>query len=129
MKDQLDVIEADLKEIQIWALSNNGPVRDFILDKLGSSLLALKELREQTEWQPIETAPKDGTKILAYNPKGEGYNGSSGEAKDCGGVCVARWENTGFNGASWYLPHCCDGVSYVNPTHWRSLPILLIGEE
>lgn len=70
-------------------------------------------------WQPIETAPKDGTEIVVYHPEA--------------GVCAAFCPSAGF---SW---HCMDGAnttigakskvsiptmtSFVRPpTHWMPLP-------
>lgn len=70
------------------------------------------------EWQPIETAPKDGTEIIVFH-------------KD-GGVCAAFCPGDGF---AW---HCMDGNNTVihksgksipaitsfleSPTHWMPLP-------
>jgi hypothetical protein len=53
-------------------------------------------------WQLIETAPRDGTKVLA------GW--------DSGAVYIARWD--GFHGV-WV-----DGRSSFSepPTHWMTLP-------
>lgn len=76
--------------------------------KIRSALAALEMLTPK----PIEDAPKDGTKILAVNGGG-GYNGTCGEAEEKGEVCVCR-----FEGELWDLPHCCDGVSYIEPTHY-----------
>ena len=66
-----------------------------------------------SEWQPIETAPRDGTKILAINNRGNQaviiY-----EAKFCRGwvVCFSKFVAHPFwNGA-------CGSV----PTHWMRLP-------
>ena len=64
------------------------------------------------EWQPIETAPKDGRTILI---------GAAGPR-----VCAAFWMNDWYGDKSlpgWMM----DGMdeeygSYKNPTHWMPLP-------
>ena len=67
------------------------------------------------EWQPIETAPKDGTGVLAFalgNPAGYFYG-------------VAMWVNadpdlnphTPADKLSlWWWPYA------IRPTHWMPLP-------
>lgn len=72
-----------------------------------------------TNWQPIETAPKDGTEIIVLHPEA--------------GVCAAFCPAEGF---AW---HCMDGsnttigsksrasiprmTSFIEaPTHWQPLP-------
>jgi hypothetical protein len=62
-----------------------------------------------TGWQPIETAPKDGTAVLVYNPKI--YRTSQ---------FVARWDD---HDQYWQSVACVDdyyGSSEV--THWMPLP-------
>lgn len=54
-----------------------------------------------SEWQPIETAPKDGTELLCYV-----RNKSHGDIYD-----IAEWWNGG-----WWWDWCDD------PTHWMPLP-------
>ena len=58
------------------------------------------------EWQPIETAPKDGTEIIlgVFKP-----------LKDIG-VCYWRDDNV-MTGWTWGL-----GKAFRNPTHWMPLP-------
>lgn len=80
-------------------------------------ILSLLDNIESEEWKPIETAPKDGTKILTFNGNGGGYNGMSGEGEIKGDIAVSCWDDD-----KWMLPHCCDGVSYNEPTHWKPLP-------
>jgi hypothetical protein len=67
-----------------------------------------------SEWQPIETAPKDGTRILLY-------------AKDCAFTGAWRAGPRYFNhwsakiieaAATWRLD---DGSAYA-ATHWMPLP-------
>lgn len=54
---------------------------------------------EEEKWQPIETAPKDGTQILAWYP---GLRSTP----------VQTWWLPGAN--RWHLTG--------NPTHWQPLP-------
>lgn len=74
-------------------------------------------------WQPIETAPKDGTKILLAVPPNERwdafifktvlYNASVGEG---------LWYNEEWRWANDSC-ECCWGRIYPTPpTHWMPLP-------
>lgn len=54
-----------------------------------------------TRWQPIETAPKDGTSVLLW------WNGS---------MFVGAW-GTGEENKGWY-----SGEDYVPATNWMPLP-------
>ena len=58
-----------------------------------------------SEWQPIETAPKDGRLILAATPR----------ATDFSGFFVVYWsgpdENWLYSVGRW-----------IKPTHWMPLP-------
>lgn len=63
------------------------------------------------EWQPIETAPKDGTSLLLYSP---------------GGICIAPWppaELTAQQNAQLVkdLGECPDHRKWT-VTHWMPLP-------
>ncbi|NYT67931.1 hypothetical protein [Pusillimonas noertemannii] len=88
--------------------------------KEARALLAERDaLRESQQWQPIETAPKDGTEVIVYHPEA--------------GVCAAFCPADGF---AW---HCMDGqntvvgtksgrsiprmTSFISPpTHWMPMP-------
>ena len=63
-----------------------------------------------SEWQPIKTAPKDGSKILVYLPPREKSDGS--------GV----WDAV-YTVSHWYAPgrYWWDH-SMSKPTHWMPLP-------
>ena len=62
---------------------------------------------EQVMWKPIESAPKDGTRVLSYR---EGYAES---------MAVVWWNGTGCGAACW-LP--VNGAVWHSPTHWQPLP-------
>lgn len=59
------------------------------------------------QWMPIESAPKDGTRILAYEKRLDGDHQYSP-------YDVVFWDET-----DWYAP-CHIYTTY--PTHWMPLP-------
>lgn len=60
------------------------------------------------EWQPIETAPKDGTRLLLCEADQPG--------EPCVGWWIAgQWRDMGDIG--------CDGQDDYQPTHWMPLPM------
>ena len=61
---------------------------------------------EAAQWQPIETAPTDGTPILAYEP---------GEVP-----CVVQALR--YQGHLIWQACCYDMAGLNKPTHWRPLP-------
>lgn len=64
------------------------------------------------EWQPIETAPKDGTPALLFSPYDEDMNCKGGLIWVSGG-----WGRAVINPYSWR------GESNKEPpTHWMPLP-------
>ena len=77
-----------------------------------------------SDWQPIETAPKDGTPILCFNPLVGAYNSAY----------TTRWTGTaeeydrrtyeGFPCGFW--PKGLDGFPFgqwdCHPSHWMPLP-------
>jgi hypothetical protein len=64
--------------------------------------------RTRMEWQPIETAPKDGTQIIGFRWPCEDNR------KAWPHMCsIAHWD--GFNWR-WMNGH------YLPPTHWMPLP-------
>ena len=56
-------------------------------------------------WQPIGTAPKDGTVVILMSI----LNGKIVNVRQCT-----------FNGLGWYEPYSGAGFNY--PTHWMPLP-------
>lgn len=76
-------------------------------DKLAALDHALDAL-EAVEWRPIETAPKDGTAILAWN---EDY------------ISIALWNKACKQWADLTDQGIGDECAYTdNPTHWMPLP-------
>lgn len=64
-----------------------------------------------SEWKPIETAPKDGTAVLAYQPVGA-MNWV---------VAPMYWP---AHGQEWLLVayHEMNTEFSMHPTHWMELP-------
>ena len=73
------------------------------------------------EWKTIETAPKDGTRILVVN-RDEGYDKEVGYRTYSSDIGVASWEKGLGLSMGWISTSCCDGVSCFEPTHWMPLP-------
>ncbi len=70
-------------------------------------------------WQPIETAPKDGTNILVYDPPSEYYSG---------GIFIVFWDREYKRSSKTWCVICSeDGetgswATISHPTHWMPLP-------
>jgi hypothetical protein len=69
-----------------------------------ADLDAAADAIEGRGWQPIETAPKDGTRVLVHSPETHTYTGIA--AVWC--IINERWEEWGDH----YPCH---------PTHWKPL--------
>jgi hypothetical protein len=78
-------------------------------DTIASLTADNKRLRAALQWQPIETAPRDGTEVLAWGTLHE-YGEDDGEQPQ---HLVAVWIETG-----WYSPT----LGHWEPTHWMHLP-------
>lgn len=64
-----------------------------------------------SEWQPIETAPRDGTSVLLFCP-----------ADDCWESYIAQgWYESGIFDRRWYAAVDENPLS-PQPTHWMPLP-------
>jgi hypothetical protein len=59
-------------------------------------------------WQPIATAPRDGTPILAVDANGQIA------------VVASKWLKNRQHFTHWYAPIYDEAV--MNPTHWMPLP-------
>lgn len=69
--------------------------------------------RADMEWQRIETAPKDGTWILAYGNHRRG---------GCDQLTI-KWEKwEGFAAPGQWISGDDGYAAYLHPTHWMPLP-------
>jgi hypothetical protein len=59
-----------------------------------------------SEWQPIETAPSDGSRVLAYHPRREGND---------------RIKIRGADG-EWWRRLALESSHHSGPTHWMPIP-------
>lgn len=79
------------------------------------------------DWQPIETAPRDGTCVLLFVPGEQSQGQWDEELYDgCGGepeapILVGFWDKDhGRPGPWWQLAHY--SAYCFKPTHWMPLP-------
>lgn len=87
-------------------------------------------------WQPIETAPKDGTVFIAYCPNGKShYSGGGWSFKPvtAPGIVLCYWDDytdrmqgpsepLGWCRALLVKSHGGEGIHPVHPTIWQPLP-------
>jgi len=73
------------------------------------------------EWQPIDTAPKDGTVVLLYGIwAGEIHGPARSKAFDIGSFQDGRSD---FPGNDWWVLGTGDYYEcWMRPTHWMPLP-------
>jgi len=71
-----------------------------------------------SDWQPIASAPRDGTRILIYQPKGQ-HRAWKGKQRP-EHIDTAYWHQPGNPEKEGFW---CASVMYVfRPTHWQPLP-------
>jgi hypothetical protein len=75
------------------------------------------------DWQPIETAPKDGTRVLVWASKWAGE--IAGVINEAQGSCRIAYYTNGQSDYSgdWWNDDVGDAYStWCQPTHWMPLP-------
>ena len=63
----------------------------------------------EQKWLPIETAPKDGTRVLLHHPHATDET-----------VTAGAWGNWDRDTVCWITDF---GEGWLNPTHWMPLPV------
>ena len=89
------------------------------------ALTALAKLREQTQWQPIETAPKDGTEIIGAAWYKYGDFSAHIEGPWTIAFYGGKWQSS-WDGSEVVNYMSDFGTDYkepeLEPTHWMPLP-------
>ena len=96
----------DMAEV-IWLRAEVERLRAAVEESREAVKRSIDRLCAASQWQPIETAPKDGTHILALPV-----------LLDV--ACVVSWKGDGIAGF-WRLP-MTDKVSPYHPRYWQPLP-------
>lgn len=72
------------------------------------------------EWQPIETAPRDGTHILGYGLWAGEINGPDDTPTH---AVIYHWHGGGdYEGFDWSVHGTDAYAAWMKPTHWMPLP-------
>ena len=78
-------------------------------------LVRLRKVNEKYRWQPIETAPKDGTPILIYS--GLRVDVPLGHVDHEKSIYISSFDG------DWWIWDGNFGAEYAyEPTHWMNLP-------
>jgi len=109
----------DMIERVARAIADAEGEKDWTSDPYGLfPALARAAIRTMREWQPIETAPTDGTRFLAYR--------SGDDPEDIGVVSIIHRHDPGgalrnpkHNYETWVTDF---GSPSTQPTHWMPLP-------
>lgn len=117
----VEALKAENEALKAEALSVHC---DFILGGIGSLTDALKENEamkaelEKRQWQPIESAPKDGTRILVYFKQHGWISCFWGAPEHSSDQTPYIWCIDDFK----HGPYAVRGYSDGDDTHWMPLP-------
>jgi hypothetical protein len=102
----------DLERFENWFAIELEKGSLYLADK--EDCFWLWQAAKESQWQPIETAPKDGDCILLLSAhKGEGVS-----------YRVAYWDEEGRKYFQWHVDDSADGFNHHDNffTHWMPLP-------
>lgn len=127
----MDTIEKRARELLVTEYKDRGElVHAFNIERGGLSCMYAAEIAAiiaalTPQWQPIESAPKDGTAVLVMQNNWPGCK--NGVAEECSGhnTYVAAWWADERGGAgAWicYMDAVRDPECPIQPTHWQPLP-------
>lgn len=86
-----------------------------------AALSTIERLKEAREWRPIESAPKDGARILVWDPEAAALAASDPELKDAFEPRkIVKWFDTGDAGHMWVEMGSHKRIA--RPTYWQPLP-------
>lgn len=98
-------------------------IKDGVIKNCDAEIDRLRAELQARQWQPIETAPKDGSEILLSNGRevAQGWwmhkESFTIEHRDLDGRYLGQTEDDGYTG--WF-DH--NGGMQPDPTHWMPLP-------
>ena len=114
----MSLFSDDAMELQ--ALRSGWKEKQATIDRQAAQIEVMRDATP--EWQPIETAPKDGTAFRAY----------ADELIDLDfnpwGSVEAAWSGEEFIGCVWNGQQDAWYGKAINPTHWMPLPAAPKGE-
>ncbi len=93
---------------------------DDLIDRYLVAEAALRDAQAQqaAAWHPIETAPKDGTVVLLYQPAGR-WKSSARSRQQV--VSTGYWHQPGNPASPGFW--CAAVMVAYRPTHWMPLPL------
>lgn len=75
---------------------------------IDKALTALRQHQQDGGWRPIDSAPKDGARVLVFCPP------RAVGAKTSKRIRIAAWDGCNWKDAAVVYP--------IVPTHWRPIP-------
>lgn len=107
--DNDGTIAVNVGDTTVWQRMYNSENRYLAVVMAQAFIVGWRQAEEHHAWQPIETAPCDGTRVLLFVPP---YGAMTGH-KDL----------FHFKGTSSYIWNCHSSLNKeAQPTHWMPLP-------
>jgi Lar family restriction alleviation protein len=112
-----------MQQLPIDNISDEDFIKAKRLVDAEASAAAIAAWNQRNTWQPIETAPRDGTWVLLAGGECE-FNE---ESDNKGRTVTARWTNEFSHhdtSGCWQFAYYDSGCygEYENPIHWQPLP-------